>query len=79
MLRHLFICTLGLFCLVQSLTAQMDGAVLENAKVRLIFATKPVPFLPRLEHKPSGTNLIARPIDDFIIAPARTGNGNRLA
>ena len=35
-----------------------DTVVVENARMRLVFATKPVPFLLELVQKPSGMNLI---------------------
>ena len=55
------ICLLCVFCVSTVLAAEDDSVVVENAHVRFVFSTKPVPSLQQLVHKPSGTNLIAGP------------------
>ena len=61
MKRYFSLCLLCLLSSSPVLAAQSDTVVAENAHVRLVFATKPVPSLQQLVHKPSGTNLLAEP------------------
>ncbi len=68
MKRFLFLWALCLFCCSAVLAAQTDTVVVENARVRLVFATKPVPFVLELVQKPSGMNLIAEPADPNLFA-----------
>lgn len=48
--------------------ASTDTVIVENAQVRLVFASKPVPFLQELVHKPSGKNMIAEPASQTLFA-----------
>ncbi len=45
-----------------------DTVVLENSQVRMDFATKPLPALRALVHKPSGTDLFAGPQNGMLFA-----------
>ena len=71
--------SLCLFGGVQAIEAEeADTVVVENARVRLVFATKPVPFLQKLVQKPSQKNLLIEPADPnlFQLVVARPTGGN---
>jgi hypothetical protein len=56
--------------------ASPDSVVVDNSQVRLVFGTRPVPFLSELVHKPSGQNLIAQPASQSLFSlevPAAKG------
>jgi len=74
-----FLVSLCLFGGVQASAAEeTDTVVVENARLRLVFATKPVPFLQKLVQKPSQKNLLIEPADRnlFQLVVARPTGGN---
>ena len=78
MTRHLLIAILYLFCCLPTQAAQAGATVVENDHVRLVFATKPVPFLRELVQKPSQKNLLAEAANQnlFTLVISRAKGGN---
>jgi hypothetical protein len=59
-----------------SAQAVWPDTVVENAHLRLVFGTRPVPFLRQLVHKPSMQNLLAQPASQSLFSlelPQATG------
>jgi len=52
----------------RSAQAIWPDTVVENAHVRLVFSTRPVPFLRELVHKPSMQNLVAQPASQSLFS-----------
>ncbi len=79
MIRHL-LCALVLALGISAQAAEPDRVTAENAHVRMVFGTRPVPALRELTHKPSGTKLIAEAGGGalFVLQIAQT-NGRLLA
>ncbi len=63
-----FVCCFLVGAGITLCSAASDTVVLENSHVRMVFATKPVPALRSLVHKPSGTALLAGPKDSALFA-----------
>lgn len=78
MIRQCVIASLCLWYGSYASAAEADTTVVENDHVRLVFATKPVPFLRELVQKPSGRNLLAAPANQnlFTIVMSQPKGGN---
>lgn len=78
MKRSLFVTALGLLCCSPLLAAESDTIVVENAHVRLVFGSDPVPTLQQIVHKPSDTSLLDQDASQSLfrleIADPKTGN-----
>ncbi len=66
--RYFLLSVLCLPCCSSLLAAQNDTLTVENARVRFVFATKPIPSLLQLVEKPSGVNLLADPAAQALFA-----------
>ena len=71
-----------LFCLIGFVwgsivcAADPDSVTLENAHLRMVFGTKPLPALRELTQKPSGTNLIASSSAPLFVLQIAQTNGS---
>ena len=78
MLRQFILVVLCLFCGSFAFAAEADTTVVENDHVRLVFATKPVPYLQQLVQKPSQKTLLAESANQnlFTLTILRAEGGN---
>jgi hypothetical protein len=70
--------SLLIFAFACNRTDQEGTKVIENDHIRLVFVTKPVPFLKELVQKPTQKNLLGEPADQnlFTIDLLKPGGGN---
>jgi len=62
-----------------SISGQKDISTVENDLVRMVFVTKPVPYLKEVVQKSSGRNFLAGPADkNFFTMEAVRSDGNKM-
>lgn len=60
------------------LAADPDAVTFENAQVRMVFGTQPVPVLRELTRKPSGSNLVAAAASPLFVLQLVQTNGSSV-